>query len=216
MEEAKKIVLLGDEKTGKTQMIEIGLMGKSDKELFPRTVGSHFYAKNFHVDGKELNFQIWDTSGDPRYRGLLPIYVKNAEIVLLVYDINNVETFNNINYFAQMVNENLADSTIFLVANSIQEGLPRKVSEREGRQKAKEIKATYAEINCRTRQGFAELFENVLGVYIPEREIPHQSSPITHQRGHDCILPDALENESDRERKPSDKKPERVEVCIIQ
>ena len=207
-EKTFNVLLLGDEQTGKTQIAEIGLMGKSSTETFQKTIVPSFFLRKFQLNEEEFTIRLWDTAGDERFRSVLLMYFSSADSFLLVYDVSNVNSFNNIDSYFQMINEYKPGQIIFLVANTINEDIPQAVSEMEGRQKAEEMNANYAEVNCRTRQGFDDLFDTVLELCVERTRLtggPGSIPPI------DILDPPAGGNP-----KPSDKRNARIEVCQIQ
>ena len=96
-EEAKrhKVVLLGDSGVGKTSLV----LWYTEKVFQPSkecTVGVNLYLKRFSCGKKEVNMEIWDTAGQERYASLGPIHCRNAEAVIMCYDISNKQSFESV------------------------------------------------------------------------------------------------------------------------
>jgi len=67
----------------------------------------------FEEYDKRLNLQLWDTAGQENYRGLTKIFYKDAKIIVLVYDVTNKRSFEEIkNYWYQQIKENSSEKNI--------------------------------------------------------------------------------------------------------
>jgi Ras-related protein Rab-6A len=93
-----KLVLLGDSGVGKTSILK--------KYLFDRfdfgeniTIGASFFQRTINYqykeEGKEMKLQIWDTAGQERFRSLVPMYVKNSNVCLIVFDCTDIDNIND-------------------------------------------------------------------------------------------------------------------------
>jgi len=87
-----KIVLVGDSAVGKS-CIAARYINNDFYEFQEPTIGAAFMAKKIEIDDKEVRLEIWDTAGQERYRGLAPMYYRNASIALVVYDITQKDSF---------------------------------------------------------------------------------------------------------------------------
>ena len=89
-----KIILVGDSGVGKTSLI-----GRYIKKYEPNvrsTISTSFFSKLEIINNYLIDFQIWDTIGQERYRSLNDLFFKDAHICIIVYDITHLETFKNI------------------------------------------------------------------------------------------------------------------------
>ena len=88
-----KMVVIGDAQIGKSS-----LLFRFVHHRFPKinntTLGASFYCK--HDSNHGVNINMWDTAGQERFRSILPIYLKNVNLVLFVYDITSRESFNHL------------------------------------------------------------------------------------------------------------------------
>jgi small GTP-binding protein len=100
-----KVVLLGDSGVGKTSLIKRYIFNKFEitenmtigSSFFPKQI-IHKYKNNEH----EINLHIWDTAGQERFRSMLPMYIRNSHIVLIIFDSRNIN--NIIDYFNNWIN----------------------------------------------------------------------------------------------------------------
>lgn len=93
-----RIVFLGDSYVGKTAIIDRYTTNRFN-DLYnvthiieKNTVGIDFNVKDIHRNGQTFRLQMWDTAGQERYRSLIPTYLKNANIVLFVFDVTQPPT----------------------------------------------------------------------------------------------------------------------------
>ena len=103
-----KVVLLGKTGVGKTSIIS-RYTANIFKDYLMATPGANFITKKvFMPEEKEnLKFEIWDTAGQERYRSLAKVFYKNASACILVYDITNKLSFEDIkNHWAPELKEN--------------------------------------------------------------------------------------------------------------
>lgn len=58
------------------------------------TVGIDFMAKNITVNSTNLRLQLWDTAGQERFRSLIPSYLKDATVTIIVFDLTSTIMIN--------------------------------------------------------------------------------------------------------------------------
>ena len=114
-----KVVLVGEAGTGKTSIIQ-----KYCKDVFQEstnsTLGSSHETKVIRLSNqKELKLNIWDTAGQEAFRSVNKIFYKDANIVVLVYDITNRESFDEIvNYWYGEIKSHVKDNVGELAYNT--------------------------------------------------------------------------------------------------
>jgi Ras-related protein Rab-5C len=110
---AYKIVILGGINTGKSSIIRryiSGLFHNDEKS----TIGVSFQSKTME-DGDVL--EIWDTAGQERFRSLVPLYYRNAKIIIIVYEITSVASYTDAVRWVDEINRVNPTATLALVAN---------------------------------------------------------------------------------------------------
>jgi len=107
-ENACKIVLLGESGVGKTCIINRFVNNQFDESGIS-TIVATFTEKIMtfeKLNGKSINFQIWDTAGQEKYRSLNKIFYEKTEAAILVYDITNKQSFEEVqNYWYKQLKE---------------------------------------------------------------------------------------------------------------
>lgn len=101
-------------------------------------------------DGTKVQVKIWDTAGQERFRTLTHGFYKQANGVIIAYDVTNEESFNSVKIWLQSL-EKHANENIFkvLVGNKIDLVDQRKIPEEEGRKKAQEFNMAYFETSAK-------------------------------------------------------------------
>ena len=110
-----KIVFLGNAGVGKTSIVTRITTGKfSDFES--STIGSSYSTINKTIDKKNYRLCFWDTAGQERFRSIVPMYLRNSHICVIVFDKEN---FDDILYHKSVVDEISPSTFIFFVRNKI-------------------------------------------------------------------------------------------------
>ena len=113
-----KTILIGESGVGKTCILSRFITGTYDNNT-NSTTGGHYISKkvNFEEYDKTILFELWDTAGQEKYRGITKIFYKGAKIIILVYDTTNRKSFDEIkNYWYKQITENATEniSKIFI------------------------------------------------------------------------------------------------------
>ena len=90
-----KVILVGETATGKTSLINT-CIGLEFKHKIKSTQSSSIMQKKVTIDDKTYIIDLWDTIGQEIFRSLTKIFMKDAKIVIFVYDITRLDTFNQI------------------------------------------------------------------------------------------------------------------------
>lgn len=94
-----KIVLLGESSVGKSSILE-RLQNNSFNDNKSSTIGAAFVSKKIITTSNDLiNLQIWDTAGQERFHNLTPLYYRNSNISIIVFDLDNLESFKKAEYW---------------------------------------------------------------------------------------------------------------------
>jgi small GTP-binding protein len=114
-----KVILVGDPSVGKTSIIQQYHVRQFDEDG-EATIGASFVSKLMDTSHGPIQVHIWDTAGQERYRGLIPMYSRNAVASLLVVDVSNAQSYDNIQMWLSIVQANCArDCQVYVVANKI-------------------------------------------------------------------------------------------------
>jgi len=112
-----KMIVIGDAGVGKSCLTTKAAKGKFE-EAYSATVGFEFLVFNVKLNDKVVKLQIWDTCGQEIYRSLISSFYRNASLAMMVYAIDNKESFNHIETWLKEVKlQSNPDIKIFLIGN---------------------------------------------------------------------------------------------------
>ncbi|GAA6063188.1 hypothetical protein JCM10212_006854 [Sporobolomyces blumeae] len=112
-----KVVILGSQGVGKTSIITRCTTGHFRNSL-SSTVGASLLTKKLTVDGTKVRFQIWDPAGQERFRSMAPLYYRGALAAILVYDVTDEASFEDIKIWLEELRKNMSDELIILVVGA--------------------------------------------------------------------------------------------------
>lgn len=102
---AIQVIILGDGAIGKTSMIKQYTKSEFDEDHIT-TLGLDFATKKYTAkDGKEISAKIWDTAGQERFRTLTHSFYKNADGIIISYDVTDRKTFENIKTWIESIEQ---------------------------------------------------------------------------------------------------------------
>ena len=157
-----KIIVIGDTGVGKTKIIKQYATKEFSDNAKP-TVGVDFYKKTFKINEDYIKVKIWDTAGQERYKSITNAYIKGCHGVLVVYDITNEDSFNNIEKWIErtydIYNQNIK---IILVGNKSDLENERKVKTETALEKAKKLNMPLMEVSALKNLNIKEVFEKLL------------------------------------------------------
>ena len=159
-----KVILLGDPGVGKTNIINRYLYDKFDQSSKP-TLGSSFGEKILKKDGSSYSLKIWDTTGQERYNSITKLFIKGSHIVILVYSIDNLASFDNLKNWYNYVKEELQREKFILaiVGNKRDLFENEVVSDNEGNEFSKSLGALFYLVSAKSDQeGIKKLFTSLL------------------------------------------------------
>jgi Ras-related protein Rab-6A len=156
-----KLVFLGDIYVGKTSIIN-RFMYESFDTNYQATIGIDFLSKTLYLDDRTVRLQLWDTAGQERFRSLIPNYIRDSSVAVVVFDITNKQTFQNCDKWVEDVkNERGNDAVVVLVGNKIDKSEERTVTSQEAQEKAKALDAVYVETSAKTGDNVKQLFKQI-------------------------------------------------------
>ncbi|KAK6804310.1 hypothetical protein AABB24_022100 [Solanum stoloniferum] len=121
-----KLLLIGDSGVGKSCLL-LRFADDTYQESYISTIGVDFKIRTVEQDGKTIKLQIWDTAGQERFRTITSSYYRGAHGIIVVYDVTDQESFNNVKqwlseidrYATPNVNKILVGNKSDLVASRV-------------------------------------------------------------------------------------------------
>ena len=165
--ESVKVTLIGGTAVGKTCLIR-----RFSDDIYvenpPSTSGGSYSEKCITIDDKNIHLNLWDTAGQERFRALGKHFYKDAYIIILVYDISQKSTFQEIkDVWYPNVKQNGEKYTVLaLVGNKSDLYEEEQVTESEAKEYAKEINAIFMLVSAKNGDNVNNLFEDVIRKYL--------------------------------------------------
>ena len=147
-----KVVMVGDSGVGKTN-----LLSRYSRNLFEEntknTIGVDFSALDLVVNKKAVKVQFWDTAGQEKYRAIASAYYKNAHGAIIVYDITNRASFDNVeNWLHELRQHGEANMHILLLGNKIDIESSRQVAFEDGEKFGQDNGIFFLEVSAKTNE----------------------------------------------------------------
>ena len=152
-----KYIIIGNSSVGKSNLL-LKFAHNKFLDEYQATIGVEFGAKNVEIDNKIFRVQIWDTAGQENFRSITRAYYKNSVCALIVFDINNEDTFDSVQSWIQECKLQTPKTvTMVLVGNKCD--LECKVDRNKAKEIAEENGMLYFETSAKTGKGVDELFK---------------------------------------------------------
>lgn len=156
-----KLVFLGEQSVGKTSLIT-RFMYDSFDNTYQATIGIDFLSKTMYLEDRTVRLQLWDTAGQERFRSLIPSYIRDSTVAVVVYDITNANSFHQTSKWIDDVRtERGTDVIIMLVGNKTDLSEKRQVNTEDGEKKAKELQVMFIETSAKSGYNVKQLFRRV-------------------------------------------------------
>ncbi|EAY08676.1 Ras family protein [Trichomonas vaginalis G3] len=199
-----KVLFLGDP-SGKTSLIN-QYVNQEYPINYKATIGSDFFSKDVDIDGKYVTLQIWDSAGQENYQSI-PTFYRWTNCLILVYDVTNAESFENINKWKSQFELQLGLSSnsnfpILLLGNkcdlqnkAVEESTAKKYAQKNG--------MIFHEVSAKTREGVESAFQEIVRKFL-------EKSP-----SFDFVLPSSyIQEEKNSGKKLKLSKRQKLQVCL--
>ena len=170
-----KLIFLGDQSVGKSCILN-RFMNDTFTEEYQATIGLDFQSKNVQIDNQDIHLLLYDTAGQEKFRALIPMYTRDANIILLVYDVTSKDSFLHLSDWLRDLTNVKKEEVIFaVVGNKTDLDDRREVNSNEGENYAKENGFIFKEVSARTGEGINELFDVILKEMLKKKPklLPH-------------------------------------------
>ena len=154
-----KIITLGDSRVGKSSLI-IKFIDNKFSLNYISTVGFDLKYKTLKLDDEEIKIVIHDTAGQERFKSLSTNYIKKAKGILLVYDITDKKSFDNLGKWMSDIEEEEVSGKIpiILIGNKSDLIEERVISKEEGEKMAKQYNLKFYETSCKNGDNVENCF----------------------------------------------------------
>ncbi|KAM8894260.1 ras-related protein Rab-8B isoform 2-T2 [Spinachia spinachia] len=161
-----KLLLIGDSGVGKTCLL-FRFSEDAFNTTFISTIGIDFKIRTIELDGKKIKLQIWDTAGQERFRTITTAYYRGAMGIMLVYDITNEKSFDNIRNWIRNIEEHASsDVERMILGNKCDMNDRRQVSKERGEKLAIDYGIKFLETSAKSsinvEEGFLTLGRDIM------------------------------------------------------
>lgn len=157
-----KIVFVGDSGVGKSSIIQRYITGEFNDTL-QTTIGAMYVSKMISLDDRDIKLQIWDTAGQERFNSITPLYFRDANGVILVYDITDKSTFTGLNKWKKILRDSgPEDLCVCLVGNKSDLEDQREVQLEDLEVYAENFGAEFSETSAIENDGIETAFEKLV------------------------------------------------------
>ena len=157
-----KIIFLGDQYVGKSSILNRFYQDKFEQD-YQATIGLDFHSKNVEINNTTIRLLLYDTAGQEKFKSLIPMYIRDANIIIVVYDISNKDSFIHTEHWVNETKDLKRDDAIFvLVGNKIDLEDKRAVTTKEAEEFSTQKGFLFHEVSAKTGEEVQELFTSVI------------------------------------------------------
>ena len=155
------MVFLGEQSVGKTSLLSRFMDDEFDTQ-YKATIGIDFMSKTMYLPDRTIRLQLWDTAGQERFRTLVPAYIRESNVAVVVYDITDRKTFDDASKWIDEVQaERQGQALIVLVGNKCDLSSARQVTAQEGEERAQQLGAMFIETSAKNGHNCRLLFKKI-------------------------------------------------------
>ena len=178
--EKMKVIIVGDCQVGKTHLLHTYVYGRSTKYRPKVTVGVDHLYRVVNTDiNKPLKLELWDTSGEERYRALASVWYRNAMGALVVFDLTDINSLASVPNWIESVNRYTECKAFLLVGNKNDLVEERKITEEVARRMAEENGMLYIETSATSGIEVDKAFHTLANELVSTKEKePPSSEPM--------------------------------------
>ena len=142
------------------------------------TYAPNFIKKELKIKNQIVKVHVWDTAGQEKFNSVSKLFVKNAKIIILVYDITEKISFEGLDYWYNFIKNDLVqDVVIGLAGNKVdllnEDGFEEQVSQEEAEKFAEKLGAEFSLLSAKCdKKGIDDFFVKLITKYIDKFFIP--------------------------------------------
>uniref|UniRef100_A0A2C9JZT8 Uncharacterized protein n=1 Tax=Biomphalaria glabrata TaxID=6526 RepID=A0A2C9JZT8_BIOGL len=174
-----KIIFVGDSSVGKTSLM-LRYTEDCFSDSFITTIGVDFKIKTIDVSGVSAKLHIWDTAGQDRFKNIVSSFYRGADGVVLVFDVTNMDSFQNIGTWMKDARHYASDQcTLLLVGNKSDLVKERVVTFEAAQSFADSVGLPYLETSAKSSFNVHKAVNNLAETLMKERKESSVLTPAT-------------------------------------
>lgn len=177
-----KIVFMGDSGVGKSSLAS-RIACDTFSTYTDATIGASFFAKIIEHNNKRYKFNIWDTAGQEKYSCLVPLYYRNSDAALIVYDITNRETYKKAISSIDELRNNSSVSAIIIIGNKSDLENERRVTNKEAKEFCETNDVIFLETSAKNNINIKEIL-TILIEKLPSPNVNENTLPVIEVPGY--------------------------------
>ncbi|XP_033624657.1 ras-related protein ORAB-1 [Asterias rubens] len=180
-----KLLLIGDSGVGKSCLL-LRFADDTYTESYISTIGVDFKIRTIELDGKTIKLQIWDTAGQERFRTITSSYYRGAHGIIVVYDVTDQESFNNVKQWLQEIDRYASENVNkLLVGNKCDLTTKKVVDYTTAKEYADQLEIPFLETSAKNATNVEQAFMTMAA------EIKNRMGPgtVPSDSKHDKINP---------------------------
>lgn len=179
-----KLLLIGDSGVGKSCVL-LRFADDTYSDCYVSTIGVDFKVRTLDVDGKRCKLQLWDTAGQEKFRTITNSYYRGAHGIVVVYDITDKESFNNVRHWVEEVDKYAAENVHkLLLGNKCDLTSKRAVYYDEANELAESLGVKFMETSAKNAHNVDQAFQAMASEI--KDHVALQAAPRAH--GHSTTL----------------------------
>ena len=176
-----KLILLGDSRVGKSSIIQRYYENKFDKES-KITLDAIYFEKEVTIRGQQIILELWDTAGQEEFRSLTQVFVKNSKIIILVYNVTSLKSFESLNFWYDFLIKEIGPTNILGLAGNktdliFEDNYSEEVSPEKAKEFAEKIGASFALVSAKeSEKEIVALINELISKYLEIKKFDLKSN----------------------------------------
>lgn len=158
-----KIIIIGESGVGKTSLMNVYFGDPFDKN-YTNTIGVDFRIKTLIIENKKIRIQFWDTAGHEKFRSIVPSYFRGANIILLVFDLTNRNSFEKLEKWMADIHKHLPEKkyNLILVGNKCDKISDFQIKKSEIEDFTSKYNIDYVEVSAKASRNIENAFNSAI------------------------------------------------------
>jgi Ras-related protein Rab-8A len=164
-----KLLIIGESAVGKSCLL-LRFAENQFSDEFLSTIGIDFKVRVLDINGQKVKLQIWDTAGQEQFRTITKAYYRGAHGIMLVFDVTDVQTFNQTKQWMQSIHDNVSGDVVIVLMGNKSDKPGRTVTFEQGQAMAKEFGVEYFETSAKNGENVESTFLHLAKAIVNDRD----------------------------------------------